>query len=84
MRCCVPYFLLIGCLILVWLCIVWVGWLVVNGGVMCVVFFWGGAWGFWDVNCFVVRYSCVWAEMFCEGLVFVGVNVCGACMENVV
>lgn len=40
--------------------------------------------GGWDVNCFVVRCSGVWAEMFCEGLVFVGINVCGACMKNVV
>lgn len=45
--------------------------------------FWGGVWGFWDVNCFVVRCSCVWAgRCFVRGLVFVGVNVCDACMKK--
>lgn len=33
--------------------------------------FWGGVWGFWDVNCFVVRCSDVWPEgVFVRGLVF--------------
>lgn len=59
--------------------------MVVNSGVMCVVFFWGGAWGFWDVNCFVVRCSgVVDGGVFVRGWFFVGINVCGACMENVV
>ena len=38
--------------------------------------FWGGVWGFWDVDCFVVRCSGVWAEVFLCGVdFFVGINV---------